>query len=131
MNADKELEKHQNDTQFQASILSVGIGLAIALGGVQALSVFLEDASLSALKSCTTGTGGSENCTYTTQYILFMTVDVLVTAALLGGGADGIHKIITPFMTYSKAVTAQNDKVLQDVLKAKKKTTDDVDSDSG
>ena len=34
------------------------------------------------------------------QLALFRFMDVVMTTALLAGGADGIHKLIKPFLNY-------------------------------
>lgn len=90
------LATYKSETGNQATIATVSLGLVIALCGIQVLSVFLEN---SALVSCKNGTTGS--CISSFQYALFMGVDIIITAAVLGGGADGIHKITSVFTNYS------------------------------
>lgn len=101
--AKQEFEDFRATTRFQANTISVGLGFAVALSGVQALAVFLDPAAVGKDGICI----ADSICAGSVQTKLFMTVDILLTAALLGGGADGIHKIINAFTSYSDATTAR------------------------
>jgi hypothetical protein len=84
------LQAYQAETRSQAALAAVLLGGAIALFGIRALDVFVaEHGALGAW-----------------QNFLFSATDVLVTAALLGGGADGIHKIISVFTAYADKTKA-------------------------
>jgi len=87
VDAVRDLNDYQSQTREQATWGGVLLGLVIALCGVRALDVFVVDET--PLKP------------EFWQYYLFGAVDVLVTGALIGGGADGIHRIISVFTTYA------------------------------
>jgi hypothetical protein len=91
------LGSYKSETSKQATTATIFLGLVIAICGIQVLSVFLENSALVLCENSTT-TG----CIPSFQYTLFMGVDIVVTAAVLGGGADGIHKIISLFTSYSE-----------------------------
>jgi hypothetical protein len=84
------LQTYQAETRRKAALASVLLGGAIALFGIRALDVFVAE-------HVTLGTW---------QNFLFSSADVLITAALLGGGADGIHKIISVFTAYADKTKA-------------------------
>lgn len=46
--------------------------------------------------------GQTEGCTAVTPSSWFILVDILITGALLGGGADGLNKIISVFTAYAE-----------------------------
>ena len=98
-----DFEAFRADTQFRANIISVALGFAVALSGVQALAIFLDASSVGNEGICISGSV----CAGSVQTKFFMTVDILLTAALLGGGADGIHKVVNAFTSYSDAATAR------------------------
>jgi hypothetical protein len=58
----------------------------VAALGVRVLQLFVDPAVFDALSGL--------------QRRLFCTVDVLLTGALLGGGADGLHKLVRVFTTF-------------------------------
>ena len=77
-----DVEAHRSETRFRTTKWSLFLGALIAIAGVRALNSFVdlpEDVQVS-------------------KY-LFIFLDVVVTAAMLGGGADGIHQIISVFTT--------------------------------
>lgn len=84
------LQAYQAETRTRAALAAVLLGGAIALFGIRALDVFVAE-------HVTLGNW---------QNFLFSSADVLVTAALLGGGADGIHKIISVFTSYADKTKA-------------------------
>jgi hypothetical protein len=77
-----QIETYRAGTQVRTTIWSLFLGAWIALAGVRALDSFMEPPD------------GGPLLKY-----LFIGVDVVLTAALLGGGADGIHKIISVYTT--------------------------------
>ncbi|MBL8908222.1 MAG: hypothetical protein JNM20_16240 [Rhizobiales bacterium] len=93
VDAVRDLDAYRSQTREQATWGGVLLGLVIALCGVRALDVFVVDHA--PLKP------------EFWQYYLFGAVDVLVTGALIGGGADGIHRIISVFTTYADETKKQ------------------------
>ena len=93
VDAVRDLNAYQSQTREQVTWGGLLLGLVIALCGVRALDVFVvDDAPLKP---------------EFWQYYLFGAVDVLVTGALIGGGADGIHRIISVFTTYADETKRQ------------------------
>jgi hypothetical protein len=78
-----QIETYRAGTQVRTTIWSLFLGALIAVAGVRALDSFMDI---------------PDNACEFPKY-LFIGVDVALTAALLGGGADGIHKIISVFTT--------------------------------
>lgn len=86
----KKKEKTDTDLlQFKASTRRVAFagalvfGLTISAIGVRGLELFVDPAVFDTLTA--------------TQRTVFRTVDVLVTASLIAGGADGMHKLVSVF----------------------------------
>lgn len=79
-----QVEKYRVETQNRTTIYSVAVGALVALAGVRALAAIV----------------GSPDDFGLWQKHFFNVVDIVLTAALLGGGADGIHKILS---VYTKA----------------------------
>lgn len=77
-----QFETYRAGTQVRTTIWSLFLGALIALAGVRALDSLMDPPD------------GGQFLKY-----LFIGVDVVLTAALLGGGASGIHKIISVFTT--------------------------------
>jgi len=85
-NADAEFQEHKGKTQQYAFAVSLSFSLAAAYVGVRALWPFVDQPNFEKL--------GSH------QQWLFLVVDVVLSAALLAGGADGIHSVINSFTTF-------------------------------
>jgi len=85
--ADAALEKFKGETRKIAYVLGTLMGLVIGLAGVRALSPVVK----SKVDDWEVG-----------QQILFHGADVALTAALLAGGAAGIHQVISVFGDYTK-----------------------------
>jgi hypothetical protein len=81
--ADDELAKYRFETQKIALPSALILGILIASLGVRGLGNF---ADLDKLMD-----------QHSTQRYLFNVADVLLTGALMGGGSDFMHKIITTF----------------------------------
>jgi hypothetical protein len=86
------LTDFKGQTQRYAFLTSLSLGLIASLAGVSALTPFLAPGALNSLPSA--------------QHALFAGFDVLLTAALLAGGADGMHSVISAFTSFFVA-TAQ------------------------
>lgn len=78
-----QLLDFKGQTRRIASIMGLALGMAISASGVRGLASLLD------AKEC---------CP------LFKALDVLLTGALLAGGADGLHKIATVFTSYMDGV---------------------------
>jgi len=81
----------KNETQRIAFISAIAFGVIISALGVRAIELFVDPDVFQEL---------SEQ-----QSDLFHIVDVLITGALLGGGADVWHKIISVLTTFMDRTT--------------------------
>jgi hypothetical protein len=84
--ADAEFQEYKGKTQQYAFCASMSFSLAAAYVGVRALWPFVDHTTFEKL-------GGN-------QQWMFLVVDVVLSAALLAGGADGIHSVINAFTTF-------------------------------
>jgi hypothetical protein len=80
-----QVEKYRVEIQNRTTIYSVAVGALVALAGIRALAAIV---------------GPAPDYFGEWQRHFFNVVDIVLTAALLGGGADGIHKILG---VYTKA----------------------------
>lgn len=84
------LREVRNRISRNALIVAAMLGVLVAVAGIRALSPFLP------------GPPGSPGSVQEgLQDSLFAAVDVLVTGALLAGGADGLHKIVERFLQFA------------------------------
>lgn len=84
-------------TQKLALSFSVPISFVVALAGARALGPFLVDSAANK----TANLSG-------TQTAIFAAADVVLTAGLLAGGADGIHKILDRFLKLAAGKDVQS-----------------------
>ena len=82
--ATDKLNAYRGETQKLAFLVSVLLSFLVAMAGIRAIGPFLDADKFNALKTSVPG-----------QWLFFLTVDVVLSAALLAGGADGIHTIVT------------------------------------
>jgi len=74
---------------FTAAVL---LGITISAIGVRALELFVDPAVFAALTSA--------------QRTVFRVIDVVLTGAVLGGGADGMHKLVSVFTNFMDRTNA-------------------------
>jgi len=79
LDTERQLVAFKGQTRRFASLMGLALGMAISASGVRGLASLLD------AKNC---------CT------LFNVLDVLLTGAILAGGADGLHRIATVFTGY-------------------------------
>jgi hypothetical protein len=84
--ADSAFQEYKGQTQRYAFGVSLSFSLAAAYVGVRALWPFVEHSRFEKLSH--------------SQQWMFVVVDMVLTAALLAGGADGIHSVINAFTTF-------------------------------
>jgi hypothetical protein len=92
---DRTLTTFKADTMRITFAAGVGIGVIVSAVGVRALALFIDPDQIAALAGW--------------QRPLFTTVDVVITGLVIGGGADGIHKIVKVFTSFFDSVTATNE----------------------
>ncbi len=83
-------------TQRIAFLINFLLGTIVSALGVRAISMFVDPAALNGLP--------------TLHARLFAAFDVMVTGTLLGGGADGLHKLVTLFTTWMDTAKASAEK---------------------
>jgi hypothetical protein len=81
--ASDALDDYRGETQRYAFAISLTLSVFVAMAGVRALGPFADAAKLRDPKITSDG-----------QHLFFLCVDVVLSSALLAGGADGIHSIV-------------------------------------
>lgn len=98
--ADQLVSKQQEEAAYKAKTQRIAFLATFLLGiiasalGVRAIGMFVDPAALNGLSAA--------------HQRLFNTFDVVVTGGLLGGGADGMHKLVSVFTSWmdkAKATT--------------------------
>jgi hypothetical protein len=89
----EEKERCKSRMQRAAFAGSVALGIIISVVGVRALGLFVDPTAFSALSEV--------------QRASFNMVDVLLTGAMLGGGSDALHKIVTVFTNFMDRTAKQ------------------------
>lgn len=87
--AQRALDIYRVHTQKLAFIITFTLALFGALVGVRAIEPLLATGLLAGLKTANA-----------TQYLWFHRFDIVITALLVGGGADGMHKIVSTFTDF-------------------------------
>jgi hypothetical protein len=85
---------YRSGTQRIAFVVSLAAGIAISLVGLRALEFFLNPEDLKALASSRPG-----------QLAWLHVVDIVLTGAVISGGADGLHKIVTVFTNFADSTS--------------------------
>jgi hypothetical protein len=80
------LAAHRDTTRCIALLSSLTLGVLLSALGVRVLEQLVDADMLAALAEW--------------QQRSFAVLDVLVTGALLAGGADGLHKVVSAFTTF-------------------------------
>lgn len=95
--ATKELEGYSAETKNLALLIAFALGIIVSALGARAIQPLVDPAVFKTLGSA--------------QKALFTGIDILITGALLGGGSEGIHKIVDSilisFEKYRKGVKEQ------------------------
>jgi hypothetical protein len=89
-----EHEDYQDQTRRFAFLASLTIGLVVSMVGVRTLQFLAEPQRFEKL----TGV----------QPSVFKIVDVVLTGAMLAGGADGLHKVVSVFTSYLDKTKEKN-----------------------
>jgi hypothetical protein len=90
--APDELKKHKDETTVYAFAAAVMFGLVAAMVGVRALWPFLGEQAMTTFKSASAGQQGT-----------FIVFDVVISAALMAGGANGFHSVMNAFTSFFDA----------------------------
>lgn len=73
-----------------ATIAALGLSLAVAVVGLRVLAQFVPAESFATVAEAMKGTA---------QLQAFHAIDIVITALLLSGGADGIHQLVNGFLS--------------------------------
>ena len=86
------IDEYRGDTQRYAFAVSLTLSILVSMAGVRALGPFAKAADLNDPK-----------ITHEGQHLFFLCIDVALSAALLSGGADGIHSIVNAVTSFFDA----------------------------
>lgn len=89
--ASDAVDEYRGETQKYAFGVSLTLSILAAIVGVRALGPFLDTAKFHATSHA--------------QQIYFLSVDVALSAALLAGGADGIHSVVSAVTSFFDAAS--------------------------
>jgi hypothetical protein len=81
-----DLVAYKAETRQVAFLSALALGIVVSALGIRGLEPFFEPNAFGKLPPA--------------QHSLLRGVDVLLTGALLGGGADGLHKLVSVFTNY-------------------------------
>jgi hypothetical protein len=84
-----ELQTFKSKTRNIAYASSVSVGLVISALGIRAIQMFLDADAFAEIPDL--------------QRTLFQIADVIITGALIGGGSDGIHQIVSAVTTFMES----------------------------
>lgn len=87
--ASDALDEYRGNTQRYAFAVSLTLSVLVSIAGVRALGPFVDASKLK-----------DPAFTHGAQYLFFLFVDVALSAALLAGGADGIHSVVNAVTSF-------------------------------
>lgn len=96
--ADAAFQEYTGQTKQYASGVGLTLGVLAAYVGVRAFWPFVDLAALKTAVDLAAQKAGSGIGPH--QVSMFNVVDVVISAALLAGGADGIHQVVNSFTTF-------------------------------
>ena len=90
--ASDKLDDYRGATQQYAFAVSLVLSVLVSTAGVRALGPFLDAKNFTAPAA-----------TFVSQHTFFVCVDVVVSAMLLSGGADGVHSFVNMVTSFFNA----------------------------
>ena len=94
--ASDTLDEYRGATQRYAFGVSLSLSVLVSVAGVRALGSFIDAAKLK-----------ESAFLNSSQYVFFLCVDVALSAALLAGGADGIHSVVNAVTSFFESTVAK------------------------
>jgi hypothetical protein len=94
--ASDAIDEYRGDTQRYAFAVSLTLSVLVSMAGVRALGSFVDASKLK-----------DPVFTHSAQYLFFLCVDVALSAALLAGGADGIHSVVNAVTSFFDSTAAK------------------------
>lgn len=95
--ASNSLDEYRGATQRYAFAVSMTLSILVSVAGVRALGPFLDAGKFNDLAKA-----------HPEQQLFFLCVDVVLSATLLAGGAEGIHSIVTAITSFFDASAAKS-----------------------
>ncbi len=95
-NATEALDEYRGVTQRYAFAVSLTLCVLVSIAGVRALGPFADTVSFNDPK-----------ITSSAQRFFFLSVDVILSTAMLAGGADGIHSLVNAVTSFFNATAAK------------------------
>lgn len=96
--ASDTLDDYRGGTQRYAFAVSLTLSVLVSMAGVRALGPFADAAKLN-----------DPRITTQAQHLFFLCVDVALSAALLAGGADGIHSVVNAVTSFFDSTAKPKD----------------------
>jgi hypothetical protein len=90
------LDEYRGQTQRYAFGVSLTLSVLVSIAGVRALGAFADTQILETVAATPRG-----------QHMFFICIDVALSAALLAGGADGIHSVVNAVTSFFDATAAK------------------------
>jgi len=87
--ASDALDEYRGVTQRYAFAISIFLSLCVSIAGVRAFQPFLDSTKFAELTN-----------THPHQHEFFIVIDIVLSAAVLAGGADGVHSIANAITTF-------------------------------
>ena len=84
--AEQQIVEYKGETRQLAFLMALAFGLTISAVGIRGLQFIAEPQAFSKLSAG--------------QNAIFVVIDVILTGALLAGGADGLHKVVSVFTSF-------------------------------
>jgi hypothetical protein len=84
--AEQQMLEYRGETRQLAFLMALAFGLTISAVGIRGLQFIAEPQAFSKLSAG--------------QTAIFVVIDVILTGALLAGGADGLHKVVSVFTSF-------------------------------
>jgi hypothetical protein len=94
--ASDAIDEYRGDTQRYAFAVSLTLSVLVSMAGVRALGNFVDANKLK-----------DPVFSQSPQYLFFLCVDVALSAALLAGGADGIHSVVNAVTSFFDRTAAK------------------------
>jgi hypothetical protein len=95
--ASDALDEYRGDTQRYAFAVSLTLSVLVSISGIRAFGPLVEAAQQH-----------HASVPDEAQHLFFLCVDVALSAALLAGGADGIHSVVNAFTSFFNATAEKS-----------------------
>ncbi|MEM9584628.1 MAG: hypothetical protein AAGA08_16075 [Pseudomonadota bacterium] len=97
--AEPHLQALQASKKRAATIAALLLSLAVAIVGLRILAQFIPPETLATGTTAAVARSVTDTVTSQFQVQAFHAIDIILTALLLSGGADGIHQLVKDFLS--------------------------------